>query len=198
MAEGNEADDAGPAETTPLNLPKLAETIQLLLGSDDLPLNIRIEPEGTMRSLLQAGAHEMALTEATVAGGDPHLLLFPLSTSEAAAKGARAMNFSFYRNPRLDDVLIRASQLSFRSERARLYQRAQAMLAEELPWLPIYVRLEWAVVRPEVNSGCTRPGFTVSSGGPRHPARAGPGPRRHPLTSARLSACHRSPTPRSR
>ncbi|MGH7343541.1 MAG: ABC transporter substrate-binding protein, partial [Candidatus Rokuibacteriota bacterium] len=26
-----------PAETTPLNLPKLAETIQLLLGSDDLP-----------------------------------------------------------------------------------------------------------------------------------------------------------------
>ena len=139
-----------PAETTPLNLPKLAETIQLLLGSDDLPLNIQVEPEGTMRSLLQAGAFDMALTEATVAGGDPHLLLYPLSTSEAATKGPRAMNFSFYRNPRLDDVLIRASQLSFRAERQRLYQRGQAMLAEELPWLPIYVRLQWAVVRSDV------------------------------------------------
>jgi len=139
-----------PAETKPLNLPKLAETIQLLLGSDDLPLNIQVEPEGAMLPLLQSGAFDMALTEATVAGGDPHLLLYPLSTSEAATKGPRAMNFSFYRNPRLDDVLVRASQLSFRAERQRLYQRGQAMLAEELPWLPIYVRLQWAVVRSDV------------------------------------------------
>ena len=108
------------------------------------------EPEATARSLMQAGAFDMALAEATVAGGDPHLLLYPLSTSEAATKGARAQNFSFYRNQRLDDVLIRASQLAFRSERQRLYQRGQAMLAEELPWLPIYVRLQWAVVRADV------------------------------------------------
>ena len=139
-----------PAETSSLNLPRLAETIQLLLGADDLPLNVQVEPEGTMRSLLQAGAFDVALTEATVAGGDPHLLLYPLSTSEAATKGPRATNFSFYRNQRLDDVLIRASQLSFRSERQRLYQRGQAMLAEELPWLPIYVRLQWAVARSDV------------------------------------------------
>ena len=139
-----------PAEMAPLNLPKLAETIQLLLSSDVLPLNIQVEPEGTMRSLLQAGAFDMALTEATVAGGDPHLLLYPLSTSEAAVRGPRTMNFSFYRNQRLDDVLIRASQLAFRSERQRLYLRGQAMLAEELPWLPIYVRLQWAVARSDV------------------------------------------------
>ena len=139
-----------PAEASSLNVSKVAETIQLLLGADDLPLNIQVEPEATMRSLLQAGAFDVALTEATVAGGDPHLLLYPLSTSEAATKGPRAMNFSFYRNQRLDDVLIRASQLSFRSERQRLYQRGQAMLAEELPWLPIYVRLQWAVARSDV------------------------------------------------
>ena len=139
-----------PAETTPLNLPKLAETVQLLLGSDDLPLNIQVEPEGAMSSLLQSGAFDMALTEATVVGGDPHLLLYPLSASEAATKGPRAMNFSFYRNQKLDDVLIRASQLTFRSERQRLYQRGQAMLAEELPWLPVYVRLQWAVARSDV------------------------------------------------
>jgi ABC-type transport system substrate-binding protein len=24
------------------------------------------------------------------------------------------------------------------------------MLAEDLPWLPLYVRLQWAVTRPEV------------------------------------------------
>src|SRR2546426_4202357 len=137
-------------QTAPLNLPKLAETIQLLLGSDSMPLNVQPEPEPAVRTLLQAGAYDMALAEATVAGGDPHLLLFPLSTSEGATKGPRAMHFSFYRNPRLDDVLIRASQLSLRSERQRLYQRAQALLADDLPWIPIYVRLHWAVARAEV------------------------------------------------
>src|SRR6058998_102494 len=139
-----------PAETTPLNLSKLAETIQILLGSDGPPLEIQAEAEGTVRPVLEGGGYDMALTEATVAGGDPHLLLYPLSTSEAAVRGPRTMNFSFYRNQRLYDVLIRASQLSFRSERQRLYQRAQAMLAEELPWLPIYVRLQWAVARSDV------------------------------------------------
>lgn len=137
-------------ETAPLNLPKLGETIQLLLSSDELFLNVQPEPEAAIRTLLQAGAYDLALVEATVVGGDPHLLLYPLSTSEAATKGPRAQNFSYYRNPRLDDVLARASQLSFRSARQGLYQRAQALLAEDLPWLPIYVRLQWAVARPEV------------------------------------------------
>jgi ABC-type transport system substrate-binding protein len=115
-----------------------------------MPLSVQPEPEAAVRTLLQAGAYDMALAEATVAGGDPHLLLFPLSTSEGATKGPRALNFSFYRNPRLDDVLIRASQLGNRPERQRLYQRAQALLADDLPWIPIYVRLHWAVTRSEV------------------------------------------------
>jgi ABC-type transport system substrate-binding protein len=77
-------------------------------------------------------------------------MLFPLSTSETATRGPRALNFSFYRNPRLDEVLARASQLSYRVERQKLYGRAQALLANELPWIPVYVRLVWAVARPEV------------------------------------------------
>ena len=139
-------------ETAPVNIPRLAAALEAALGSADVPIQVRIEPAEVVQATLQAGDHEMALVEATVFGGDPHLFLFPLSTSESAAKGARALNYSFYRNPRLDDVLVRASQLSFRPERARLYQRAQALLAEDLPWLPIYVRLVWGVARPEVRN----------------------------------------------
>jgi peptide/nickel transport system substrate-binding protein len=128
----------------------LAQTLQRLLGAVDIPIVLRPEPFDAVKAALQAGEHELALMEASVAGGDPHLLLFPLSTSEGATKGPRALNYSFYRNPRLDDVLIRASQLGFRPERERLYRRAQALLAEELPWIPVYSRLLWAVARPEV------------------------------------------------
>jgi peptide/nickel transport system substrate-binding protein len=139
-------------ETAPVNIPRLAATLEAALGAADIPVVVRTEPADKVRAALQAGDHEMALVETTVAGGDPHLFLFPLSTSEAASKGPRALNYSFYRNPRLDDVLVRASQLSFRAERARLYQRAQALLADDLPWLPIYVRLVWGVARPEVRN----------------------------------------------
>jgi ABC-type transport system substrate-binding protein len=141
------SDEAGA-----VNLPRLAATLEAALGAADIPIVVRTESPDNVRAALQGGEHELALIETTVAGGDPHLFLFPLSTSEGAAKGPRALNYSFYRNPRLDDVLVRASQLSFRTERARLYQRAQALLADDLPWLPIYVRLVWAVARPEVRN----------------------------------------------
>ncbi|MGH7354072.1 MAG: ABC transporter substrate-binding protein [Candidatus Rokuibacteriota bacterium] len=139
-----------PADTAPVDLPHLAAAVQTLLAEAGMSVVSRLEPPDAARGALQAGEHDLAIVETSAVGGDPHLLLYPLSTSEGAQRGPRVRNFSFYRNPRLDDVLIRASQLSFRPERARLYQRAQALLAEEMPWVPLYVRLIWAAARPEV------------------------------------------------
>lgn len=141
-----------PDETAPINFPRLAGTLAAALGAADIPIQVRTGPMDAVRASLQAGDHDMALVEASVLGGDPHLLLFPLSTSEGAAKGPRALNYSFYRNPRVDDVLVRAAQLSNRVERARLYQKAQVILVDDLPWLPLYVRLVWGVARPEVQN----------------------------------------------
>lgn len=139
-----------PSETAPVNLPKLAEALQLALGAAEISVEVRAEAADAARAVAQKGEHDLVLVEAPVVAGDAHFFLFPLSTSEAAMKGPRALNFSFYRNGKLDDVLIRASQLSFRPERQRLYQRAQALLAEDMPWIPIYVRLHWALARADV------------------------------------------------
>jgi peptide/nickel transport system substrate-binding protein len=141
-----------PGDLSGINATKLAESMALMLGGSDIPIRVKLEPSDMVRTALERGAHELALAEASVVGGDPHLFLFPLSTSEGARPGPKALNFSFYRNPRLDDVLIRASQLASRPERARLYQRGQALLADDMPWLPIYVRLVWGVARPEVRN----------------------------------------------
>jgi peptide/nickel transport system substrate-binding protein len=137
-------------EPTSVNRAKLAEALHLALQASEIAVDLRIEPAEAARAASRSGAHDLVLGETAVIGGDPHFLLYPLSTSEGAEKGAHASNLSFHRNPRLDDVLIRASQLSFRAERQRLYQRAQTMLAAEVPWIPLYVRLLWAVARPEV------------------------------------------------
>jgi peptide/nickel transport system substrate-binding protein len=139
-----------PSDPLGVNRAKLGEALQLMLQAAEIGVQLRVESADVARAASQSGAHDLVLGEALVAGGDPHFLLYPLSTTEGAEKGARASNLSFHRSPRLDDVLIRASQLSFRAERQRLYQRAQAMLADDVPWIPLYVRLLWGVVRPEV------------------------------------------------
>jgi len=133
-----------------LDLQRVAEAIVSALGAVDIPVQLRGEPPDGTRPRAPSGDSTMVLAEAAVLGGDPHLLLYPLSTSEGRKRAARAGGYSLARPATLDDVLIRASQLSFRPERQRLYQRAQALLADELPWIPVYVRLEWAVVRPDV------------------------------------------------
>jgi peptide/nickel transport system substrate-binding protein len=140
----------GPSALPGIDVYSLAEMLKVALQTADIPLRVRLEPEAAYREARTAGQHDMVLAEADVAGGDAHLLLFPLSTGAGPRRGPQTPGFGFYRNPRLDDILLRAAQLSFRPERQRLYQRAQAMLAEEVPWLPLYVRLLWAVARPEV------------------------------------------------
>ena len=150
---------------------RIAEAMRLALAGAGISLTIRSEISQVVSQLAQHGDHELVLTEARVEGGDPHLLLYPLSASEGATRGAPAVNFSFYRNSRLDDLLIRASQLAFRPERLRLYHRAQGILADELPWIPLWVRLNWVVARPEVRNLRLHPsGFPrldrVDLGGP--------------------------------
>ena len=131
---------------------RVAETIREALGAASITVNVRDEAADAALQAMQSGAHDLALAEARAEAGDPHLLLFPLSTSEGAVRGPTGTNFSFYRNARLDDLLIRASQIAFRPERQRVYARAQGFLAEEAPWIPLYVRLHWALARPEVRN----------------------------------------------
>lgn len=128
----------------------LAEAIRAALGAAGITVHVQTVSPAEVKRLAQSGEHQMVLMEARAEGGDPHLLLYPISTSEGAIKGPSAWNVSFFRNARLDDLLIRGSQLSFRPERQRVYARAQGLLAEELPWIPLYVRRHWAVAAPSV------------------------------------------------
>lgn len=162
---------------------QLAEAIRASLATAGISVSIQVEAPEAALQLARTGQHQMALLEARVEAGDPHFLLYPLSSSEGASKGPAASNMSFYRHRTLDDLLIRASQVSFRPERQRLYVRSQAMLAEAVPWVPLYVRLHWAAARLEVRNLRLHP-----SGNPRldrvwidapTPAAApAPGPRR--------------------
>jgi peptide/nickel transport system substrate-binding protein len=137
----------------------VGEALRLSAASAGIAITVRSEPPEVYQELAQRGDYDLILREMRAEGGDPHLFLYPLSASEGAVRGGGALNFSFFRSSKLDDLLIRASQLGFRQERLTLYRRAQIMLADELPWIPVSLALHWAWVRPEVR------GFKLHSSG---------------------------------
>ena len=59
-------------------------------------------------------------------------------------------NRSFYRNPRLDDILDRARAETNREERLALYAEANAILAEDAPWAFLFYPVDMFAWQPYV------------------------------------------------
>ncbi len=128
---------------------RLAEAIRVALAVAGVKVEVQTESPEAYLPALRQGDGQLALFETTVEVNDPHFTFRSLVASDAATPGS-ATNVAFYRSPLVDSLLGRGSQVAFRPERLRLYQRLQAHLAEELPYIPLYVRLQWAVARPTV------------------------------------------------
>ena len=128
---------------------RLAEALRASLVAAGFRPRVRTEPAETALTVMRRGEADLGLVQAELEVDDPHVLLRPLLASDTGT-GVSATNLAFFRSPLVDGMLGRASQLGFRPERLRLYQRLQAYLAEEVPYVPLYVRLQWLVARPDV------------------------------------------------
>jgi peptide/nickel transport system substrate-binding protein len=135
----------------------IAEAIRVSLGAAGFRVRVRLEPPDSADSAARQGAAELTLHEETLEVNDPDIFLRRLLATDGATPGS-ATNVAFLRSPLVDGMLLRAGQLGFRPERFRLYQRLQGLLAEELPYVPLYVRLQWMVARPEVRGIQLDPG----------------------------------------
>src|SRR5262249_32704017 len=90
-----------PSELPGFDVSALADALKTSLQTADIPVRVRLEPDAALRTARGSGEHDIALAEATIAGGDPHLFLYPLSTREGASVGPTPPTFSFYSNPLL-------------------------------------------------------------------------------------------------
>ena len=127
------------------------------LGAAGFRVRVRLEAPDAAESAARQGTAELTLHEETLDVNDPDVFLRRLLATDGATPGS-ATNVAFLRSPLVDGMLVRASQLGFRPERFRLYQRLQGLLGEELPYIPLYARLQWMVARPEVRAVRLDPG----------------------------------------
>ena len=135
----------------------IADAIRVSLGAPGFRVRVRLEAPDAAEAAARQGNAELTLHEETLDVNDPDLFLRRLLGTDGATPGT-ATNVAFFRSPLVDGMLSRAGQLGFRPERLRIYQRLQALLAEELPYVPLYVRVQWMVARPDVRGIRLDPG----------------------------------------
>ena len=114
---------------------KIAQAIQADLNAVGIRAEIVTWEWGTYLDKIQNGEHDMALLGWIGDNGDPDNFLYILLDRDAAVKPAQ--NIAFYRSAPLHDLLVRARRSTDLAERTYLYRRAQEIIHQDAPWVPL-------------------------------------------------------------
>jgi len=90
----------------------------------------------TYRSMLQQGKHQMAFYGWGAEYKDPDYFLYNLLDKDNAVIG-KGYNFSFFRDDKLHDLIIKAQTVSDQAQREVFYKEAQVIIHNQAPWVPL-------------------------------------------------------------
>ena len=114
----------------------VAQAIQRDLEEVGIRAQLETREWGTYLEETGRGTHDACILGWTGDNGDPDNFLNVLLSSKSATE-ENALNVAFYKNPDLDDVLDQAATTIDENERRRLYEEAQTIVYDDVPWVPI-------------------------------------------------------------
>jgi peptide/nickel transport system substrate-binding protein len=115
---------------------RVADIIKHCLGEVGVKVDVILSDPADHQRALWAGEHDLALHGWFNDNGDPDSFLYTLLDSDNTT-GSRPSNVAFYSNGWFHDVIGMAQRTTDRTERERLYSQAQAILAIDVPWVPL-------------------------------------------------------------
>lgn len=115
---------------------RVAETIQADLHK--VGINLTLEPFefGVFLTKVRNGEHPMCLIGWTGDNGDPDNFMYDLLDQDSAVKG-QAQNYAFWRDPAFHALMLAGQSTIDETKRGAIYQRANAMIREQAPEIPI-------------------------------------------------------------
>ncbi|PHS14813.1 MAG: ABC transporter substrate-binding protein [Kangiella sp.] len=116
------------------NARKMAELIQKDLEKIGVKVSIISYEFGTFLEKTKRGEHHAALLGWIGDNGDPDNFFSSLLGCAATLTGGNA---SFWCNPAFDKLINQARRISVQEHRSELYEKAQVIFNQELPWVPI-------------------------------------------------------------
>jgi peptide/nickel transport system substrate-binding protein len=114
---------------------KIAQAIQSDLQVIGIEAEIKTYEWGTYLDKVSRGQHDMALLGWTGDNGDPDNFLYVLLDKSATV--FPASNIAFYRSEDLHKVLVEAQLEIDTAIRTDLYRRAQEIVHQDAPWVPL-------------------------------------------------------------
>jgi peptide/nickel transport system substrate-binding protein len=115
---------------------RVASIIKSCLQEVGIPVEVILADPVEHQRALWAGEHDLALHGWFNENGDPDNFLYTLLDSDNTT-GSRPSNIAFYNSGWFHDVIGVAQRTTDRTERERLYWQAQAILAADVPWVPL-------------------------------------------------------------
>ena len=115
---------------------KIARAVKANLAAVGINAQIVTHDWGTYLAGTSAGKHDMCLSGAVAGNGDPYNFLYVLLDKDNAVK-PQAENIAFFKHEELHELLVKAQQITDKQERIRLYQKAQEIIHEYAPWVPL-------------------------------------------------------------
>lgn len=112
----------------------VARIIKRNLAQVGVKVKVVAAPHAEHLAALRRGEHDMALLGWVADNGDPDNLLYVLLDSDSVTSG---QNVAFFDHPALHRLLLAAQQENDSTKRRELYQRAQRLVAEQAPWVPL-------------------------------------------------------------
>ncbi|HEX9963127.1 MAG TPA: ABC transporter substrate-binding protein, partial [Pyrinomonadaceae bacterium] len=106
----------------------------------DAGINVEIETleDNTLREQLKQGQFQMNTAQWIGGNQDPIFLRDLFDSDEFPDKKASGRNRSRYSNPEFDKIVREAVNTTDKAKAAQLYARAQEIVANDLPYLPLW------------------------------------------------------------
>jgi peptide/nickel transport system substrate-binding protein len=114
----------------------VARVLQANLADVGIKTHIRLQAFGDHLKDVRTGTHDMCLLGWVGDNGDPDNFLYVLFDRNNTTPGV-ARNVSFLRDAELHGLLSWAQQSDDREEREHYYARAQALIHDLAPWVPL-------------------------------------------------------------
>jgi len=130
------------------NAQRIAEMMQADLAKVGVKAKIVSFEWGEYRKRAQAGEHQMAQLGWTGDNGDPDNFMYVLLGCAAARPGGS--NIAKWCHKPFDDLLVAAKRTPDVAKRTGLYEEAQKIFKEEVPWFTIAHSVVFKPIRKEV------------------------------------------------
>jgi len=116
---------------------RVAETLQAELREAGINVTLLPAEWGVFLDKIKHGQHEMCLIGWSGDNGDPDNFFYPLLDQDSAHTDGTAQNYSFWRDATFHRLMLEGQTTVDDAQRKVVYQRANAMVHEQAPAIPL-------------------------------------------------------------